>query len=53
MKEIAIIYDFDGTLAKGNIPEHGLLHVAPADYTDGSQLDIVIKGVLDRMINEK
>jgi len=25
MKEIAIIYDFDGTLAKGNIPEHGLL----------------------------
>lgn len=24
MKEIAIIYDFDGTLAKGNIPEHNL-----------------------------
>jgi len=27
MKEIAIIYDFDGTLAKGNIPEHGLLQI--------------------------
>lgn len=25
MKEIAIIYDFDGTLAKGNLPEHKLL----------------------------
>jgi hypothetical protein len=27
MTEIAIIYDFDGTLAKGNIPEHGLLQM--------------------------
>lgn len=25
IKEIAIVYDFDGTLAKGNLPEHGLL----------------------------
>lgn len=30
MNKIALVYDFDGTLAKGNIPEHGLfpdLHI--------------------------
>jgi 2-hydroxy-3-keto-5-methylthiopentenyl-1-phosphate phosphatase len=35
------------------ISEDRVHYVAPADYTDGSQLDILIKGVLDRMINEK
>lgn len=25
MEKIALVYDFDGTLAKGNLPEHGLL----------------------------
>jgi 2-hydroxy-3-keto-5-methylthiopentenyl-1-phosphate phosphatase len=34
------------------ISEDRVHYVAPADYSDGSQLDIVIKGVLDRMINE-
>ncbi|MDO9581014.1 MAG: hypothetical protein Q7J06_10700 [Bacteroidales bacterium] len=34
------------------ISEDRVHYVAPADYTDGSQLDIVIKGVIDRMINK-
>jgi len=34
------------------ISEDRVHYVAPADYRDGSQLDIVIKGVIDRMINE-
>lgn len=34
------------------ISEDRVQYVAPADYSDGSQLDIVVKGVIDRMINE-
>ena len=34
------------------ISEDRVQYVAPADYKDGSQLDIVVKGVIDRMINE-
>lgn len=34
------------------ISEDRVQYVTPADYRDGSQLDIVVKGVIDRMINE-
>lgn len=35
------------------ISEDRVSYVAPADYSDGSQLDIIVKGVLDRIISEK
>lgn len=34
MNRIAIAYDFDGTLAKGNLPEYGLLPELEIDPTD-------------------
>jgi len=100
----ALVYDFDGTLAPGNIQEHSLIpkhlettkeefwdqvyaekhghsiavfdpdrwanrelqgkvynliaedrahFVVPADYTDGSQLDITIKGILGRIARDE
>jgi hypothetical protein len=33
-KEIAIIYDFDGTLAKGNLPEHNLFSKLGLEISD-------------------
>ena len=33
------------------ISEDRVNHVAPADYTDGSQLDITVKGILGRIVS--
>jgi hypothetical protein len=54
----AVLYDFDGTLAPGNMQERDFFpalaagrvsFIAPADYREGSTLDELMRSTIDRI----
>ena len=47
--DVAICYDFDGTLSPKNMQEYDFFNALQADYTSGSRLHELVKIILEKI----